>query len=90
VGEFKDGLPNGQGTLTFTDGSKYVGGFEHDNFSGQGIFTNADGDRYVGEFKAGQADGRGTLYGPDGGIKQSGRWKDAKWVHPPLLTAITQ
>ncbi|KJR41606.1 hypothetical protein MCHI_002381, partial [Candidatus Magnetoovum chiemensis] len=28
VGEFKDGLMNGQGTLTFPDGEKYVGEFK--------------------------------------------------------------
>ena len=28
VGEFKDGLPNGQGTETFSNGGKYVGEFK--------------------------------------------------------------
>ena len=28
MGEFKDGKPNGQGTFTYPDGSKYVGEFK--------------------------------------------------------------
>ena len=28
VGEFKDGKPNGQGTLTLSDGRKYVGKYK--------------------------------------------------------------
>ncbi len=31
-GEFKDGKPNGRGTLTFPDGKKYVGGFKEGKF----------------------------------------------------------
>ena len=32
VGEFKNGEPNGQGTETTTDGSKFVGKFRDDRF----------------------------------------------------------
>ena len=56
------------GTLTYKDGSKYVGGFKWGRFSGQGIFTWLDGIKYVGEFKNGKRHGQGTLTLPDGRI----------------------
>jgi len=39
VGEFKDGLRHGQGTLTLIDGSKYVGEFKDGRRHGQGTYT---------------------------------------------------
>ena len=54
VGEIKDGKPNGQGTVNFTDGDKYVGEFRGGEIHGQGTFTFADGRSYEGEFKDGQ------------------------------------
>ena len=39
VGEFKEGLPNGQGTLTSPDGRKYVGEFKDRKKHGQGTET---------------------------------------------------
>ena len=36
VGEFKEGLPNGRGTLTSPDGRKYVGEFKDRKKHGQG------------------------------------------------------
>ena len=54
VGEFKDGKPNGQGTLTLSDGTKYVGEFKDGLENGQGTLTSYDGSKYVGEFKNGK------------------------------------
>ncbi|MFI3188658.1 hypothetical protein BCS42_13365 [Crenothrix sp. D3] len=45
---------NGQGTLTYTNGDKYIGNFENGKADGQGTFTYQDGSKYVGEFKNGQ------------------------------------
>jgi len=39
VGEFKDGKPNGQGTLTLPNGEKYKGGFKDGLMNGQGTYT---------------------------------------------------
>ena len=36
------------GTLTYKDGSKYVGEFKNGRLSGQGTFTWLDGVKYVG------------------------------------------
>ena len=53
-GEFKDGLLNGQGTLTFPDGLKYEGEFKDGEEHGQGTVTLPDGTKYEGEFKDGE------------------------------------
>ena len=42
---------NGQGTLTFVSGDKYVGEFKDNKKNGQGTYTFANGDKYVGEWK---------------------------------------
>src|SRR6266404_7190740 len=51
VGEFKDGKKNGQGTVTYDDGSKYVGEFKDGKRNGWGTYTYTDGSKLVGEFK---------------------------------------
>ena len=56
IGEFKDGFfedrqPNGQGTITYPNGNKYVGRLKDGEKDGQGTFTFSDGERYVGKFK---------------------------------------
>ena len=48
VGEFKDGLQNGQGTETWSDGSKYVGEWKDGKYHGQGTYTFHDGVKWVG------------------------------------------
>ena len=42
VGEFKDGLQNGQGILTLPNGEKYFGDFKDGLPTGQGTFTWSD------------------------------------------------
>ena len=46
--EFKDGEPNGQGTYTFSDGSKYEGEFKVGIAKGQGTFAHPDGESMKG------------------------------------------
>ena len=61
VGKFRDGLLNGQGTFTWSNGNKYVGEFKDGLLNGQGISTLFDGRKYVGEFKDGKR-WNGTIY----------------------------
>jgi len=78
-GEIKNGFPNGQGTLTLSDGEKYVGEFTYGVFHGQGILTYPNGDKYGGEWKDGFPNGQGTETYPNGG-KYLGSWKGGlKW-----------
>ena len=51
MGEYKDGLIHGQGTFTWSDGRKYVGGYKDGKRSGQGTKTWSNGEKYVGEWK---------------------------------------
>lgn len=35
---------NGQGTFTFSDGSKYIGEYKDGKRNGQGVFTKSNGE----------------------------------------------
>ena len=39
---------NGKGTFTWSDGRKYVGGFQNDLKHGYGILTYSNGTKYSG------------------------------------------
>ena len=81
VGEWKDGLPNGQGTYlyslpyTFASEAKYVGEFRDSKFHGQGTYTTFDGNTYVGGWRDGQRYGHGTFTWADGRVKE-GLWEN--------------
>ena len=66
VGEIENGLPNGQGTYTWSDGRKCVGEYKDGKPNGQGIFTDPNGTMYVGKYKDGKKHGQGTYTLPDG------------------------
>ena len=62
VGEWKDGLWHGRGTVTRTDGEKkYVGEFKDGLPNGHGTHTDFYGNEYVAEFKDGIPTGQGTI-----------------------------
>jgi hypothetical protein len=65
------------GTLTFSDGSKYVGEFKDGLLHGQGTLEFPDGEKYVGEFKDGKQHGQGTYTFPSGS-KYVGEFKDGQ------------
>ena len=50
VGEFKDGLPNGQGTYTYANGDKYIGEFKDGIRNGQGTLTLSSGRILEGQW----------------------------------------
>ncbi len=45
---------NCEGTVTYSNGNKYVGAFKDDNFHGQGIYTFADGRTKEGMWEQGK------------------------------------
>ena len=49
LSEFKDGLPNAQGTYASIDGQQYLGEWKVGKQIGQVTFTFPDGEKYVGE-----------------------------------------
>jgi hypothetical protein len=82
VGEFKYGLPDGQGTYYFLadnefKGDKYAGEFKDGKKNGQGTYTHTSGNKYVGEYKDGKKNGQGTYTWADG-AKYEGEFKDSK------------
>ena len=77
LGDIEDMKPNGQGTLTTSDGEKYVGGFKNGEKSGQGTLTTSDGEKYVGAFMNGEKNGKGILTS-QGGFKYVGIFKNGK------------
>jgi hypothetical protein len=66
-GEIVDGVPNGQGRLSWGDGLYYEGEIVDGVSNGQGTATNYDGSKILGEFKDGSI-WNGTQYDKDGNI----------------------
>ncbi|QTA93163.1 ARPP-1 family domain-containing protein [Desulfonema magnum] len=50
-GQFRNGMPHGNGTETFSDGSEWTGQFKYRVPYGKGVWTLPDGTRYEGPFK---------------------------------------
>lgn len=76
VGHFNNGLMNGFGTFTYSDGATYVGEFKNDKEHGEGTFICWNhGSKYIGEFVNGKKQGYGTYFFPDG-VKYEGMWFD--------------
>ncbi len=74
-GKFEDGEIMGIGTMTYEDGSKYVGEFYSGVLNGYGIVYNSDG--YIvkkGNFISGRLNGEGTIYDNFGEEIYSGRF----------------
>lgn len=63
--DLKTGKTNGQGTLTYVDGTQYIGAWKDDRFDGQGTLSGL-GIKYVGGWKGGNMDGQGILTALDG------------------------
>ena len=82
-GFFENDMSHGQGTITYADGSKYVGEWKDSYEHGLGTYTNADGSKYVGEYKNGKRHGQGTWTGGPrskwAGDKYVGEFKDSKY-----------
>ena len=80
VGEWKDGLPHGQGTQTGVWG-EYVGEFKNGK-STQGTVTHENGNTYVGGFdNESLFHGQGTFTMIDGTIEK-GIWQHGVLVEP--------
>ena len=93
TGEVSSGVPNGQGTFTYPDGSKYVGEFKDGKIvNGQGTYTHPDGSKYVGEFKNDKKDGQGFDTDPDGStyfgeFKNGNLWNGTEYDKDGNVTA---
>lgn len=57
----REGIPNGKGTMTYPDGSRYNGQWKDGVRHGVGTFDGADGRRYFGEWQDGKRHGQGQF-----------------------------
>lgn len=78
-GEYKDGKRNGNGTLYFESGAKYVGQFVNDKREGKGTYYYQSGCKWEGNFVNNQMDGNGT-YTDKNGKKTPMNYKNGKKV----------
>jgi len=59
-GQWKDDIMQGEGTLTFTDGSSYTGAFLDGQFTGQGKYKWPSGAVYSGLWRFNRMHGEGV------------------------------
>ncbi|MFW6016409.1 MAG: MORN repeat-containing protein [bacterium] len=75
IGEFKDGKPNGKGTISHSDGSVYEGEVKNGKRHGKGLFKFSDGGVYKGEYISNLRNGYGVhIY--SNGNRYEGEFKD--------------
>lgn len=61
LGEFKEGLFEGKGTLKWRNGEEYSGDFKAGLQHGRGVRTHVTGDVYEGEYQEGYESGSGKF-----------------------------
>ena len=76
-GEIEAEEPNGQGSITYPDGSKYKGEWKDGKKDGQGTFTSSEGFIYEGEWMGDKPYGQGLETFSDG-VKYGGKWEISK------------
>lgn len=76
-GQFKEGLPHGEGRFVYTNGDKYLGNWAKGKKEGSGKYIFKNGIHYQGHFKNDFFDGQGTMYFKDQS-KYVGYWKQGK------------
>jgi len=74
-GEWKHGMRNGQGIMSFSNQTEYDGEWLNDEMHGQGTYTFKSGDEYIGQMKDSMFHGQGT-YTFESGSEYVGEWKD--------------
>lgn len=78
TGEWKNGMPDGQGKGTFVSGNVYEGEWKDGERNGQGKYTWTNGDVYVGEWKDGQRSGQGIMTFAGGDV-YDGEWENNRY-----------
>lgn len=72
------GKPHGRGALSWEDGSRYVGVFDHGQLTPEGRFYFPNGEIYMGELFWGRPKGWGILMAPDERILYAGAFVDER------------
>lgn len=77
TGSWRNGLPEGDGSLKLPGGSMFLGEFQQGLPNGTGVLQKSDGSFYQGEWRQGQRDGLGIMEYPNGN-RYEGEWKAGK------------
>jgi hypothetical protein len=78
-GEFVNGLKDGQGTIKYVNGEKFVGTFKKGRiWSGEGYFRWENGDTYTGSWENGVMHGKGRLTNAATGEVLTGEFREGK------------
>jgi len=79
VGEFKQGVANGEGKMVFKDGTMYHGTMVHASAHSQdALIEYANGDRYQGVVVQGKKSGAGGTYTYRNGYVYEGAFQNDK------------
>jgi len=75
----QDATFNGQGTLTYSNGDRYVGEWRNGKKHGKGSYTYANGTKCFGEYKNDLLNGKARCTFADGDVLE-GIWKNHKFT----------
>ncbi len=77
-GYFDYGQRQGNGTITWNDGSSYSGDWYRDKMHGEGTYTWKSGQKYIGSWKENNMHGYGEMYYTNGDIYKGNFCEDCK------------
>ena len=77
IGNFVNGIREGKGTFTFSNGNEYIGNFVDNKSNGVGRMKYNNGDEYLGNWEEGTKEGMG-IYTWKNGYMYIGDFKDGK------------
>lgn len=80
TGAYKNNLPQGNGTMVYSNGNSYEGNWIKGEQQGDGILNYHDGRRFVGQFRNNTMNGRGVLYSADGSIVADGIFENGNYI----------
>ncbi len=66
IGDYNNGVKDGNGIIIFTNGDKYEGEFQNDLLHGFGEYSYKSGHFFTGYFKKGRKNGNGTYINING------------------------
>ena len=80
IGQWKNGIRHGQGTLYNKDNSIiYEGDFENDKYNGKGKSIEEKGYYYIGQWKDGLKHGLGKYYNKNNSLIYEGNFENGKF-----------